>query len=81
MSFLRTRVFLLLVISVLFGISGCSKEGKVYHIGVLQWSEKVQPYLLAYEGVIDSLAEKGYLEGVNVRLSYRNAEQDKGLGT
>lgn len=58
---------------------GCTGEEKVYHIGVLQWTEQVHPYRLTYRGVLDNLTEKGYSEGVNLKLSYHDARQDKAV--
>jgi putative ABC transport system substrate-binding protein len=72
---------LLLFTIFLCQLSGCTKEKTRFHIGVLQWSEQVRPYALTYQGIIDSLSNKGYREGFNLTVSYTNVEQDKTLAT
>lgn len=71
-------VLLLLFISIC-QLSGCTKEKDHFRIGVLQWSEQVYPYSQTYQGIIDSLNNKGYRDGFNLTLDYKNVEQDKEL--
>ncbi len=70
-------LFLFLFLPVLF--SGCGEKQSKFHIGVLQWTEKVYPYRLTYQGVIDGLHDLGFQESVNLTIDYRNVEQDKEL--
>ncbi len=57
----------------------CRERERTVHIGVLQWTEQINSFHLAYRGVIDGLEGKGYKEGLNLRIEYRNAEQDDAL--
>ncbi len=70
-------LFFFLLFSVLS--FGCREELPKYHIGVLQWTEKVYPYRLTYQGVIDGLHDLGFQESVNLTIDYRNVEQDRKL--
>ena len=72
---------ILMVIPVLIclAFSGCKEKNKGFHIGVLQWTEKVQPFNQTYNGVLDGLNDRGYKPGVNLIVDYKNAEQDKKL--
>ncbi|MDO9514616.1 MAG: ABC transporter substrate-binding protein [Syntrophales bacterium] len=56
---------------------GCQKKERTFHIGVLQWTEKIDSFNRTYQGVIDGLEAKGYREGMNLIVGYKNAEQDK----
>ncbi|MFH1951149.1 MAG: ABC transporter substrate-binding protein [Pseudomonadota bacterium] len=62
-----------------FAFSGCKEKNKQFHIGVLQWTEKIQPFNETYKGVLDGLNDKGYKQGINLIVDYKNAEQDKKL--
>jgi putative tryptophan/tyrosine transport system substrate-binding protein len=67
---------LILICSAFFG---CKAKDDVFHIGVLQWTEKLRPFDRTYKGVLDGLSAKGFKQGVNLKITYRNAEQDKAL--
>ena len=58
---------------------GCKAKSEEFHIGVLQWTEKIQAFNKTYKGVLDGLNDKGYKEGVNLKIDYKNVEQDKKL--
>ncbi|MBW2643728.1 MAG: ABC transporter substrate-binding protein, partial [Deltaproteobacteria bacterium] len=58
---------------------GCKTKNKEFHIGVLQWTEKIHAYNQTYKGVLDGLRDKGYKKGVNLEIDYKNVEQDKEL--
>ncbi|MBW2246799.1 MAG: ABC transporter substrate-binding protein [Deltaproteobacteria bacterium] len=58
---------------------GCETKNKEFHIGVLQWTEKIHAFNQTYKGVLDGLKDKGYKEGVNLEIDYKNVEQDKEL--
>ena len=58
---------------------GCQTKNKEFHIGVLQWTEKIHAYKKTYKGVLDGLNDKGYKEGINLEIDYKNVEQDKEL--
>lgn len=60
-------------------LSGCEKQEEVFHIGVLQWTEQIDSFQQTYRGFINCLADKGYREGMNLLVEYRNAEQDGDL--
>jgi putative ABC transport system substrate-binding protein len=57
--------------------TGCREKHPTFHIGILQWTEKVYPYNLTYQGVIDGLHDLGFQESVNLTIDYRNVEQDR----
>lgn len=65
-------------------LGGCSKEEKtekgedIYVIGI---NQLVQHSALdsARQGFIDGLAEKGYVDGVNIKLDYENAQGDAAI--
>ena len=58
---------------------GCQTKNKQFHIGVLQWTEKIHEYKKTYNGVLDGLKDKGYKEGINLEIEYKNVDQDKEL--
>lgn len=58
---------------------GCETKNKEFHIGVLQWTEKIHAFNQTYKGVLDALKDKGYKEGINLGIDYKNVEQDKEL--
>jgi len=60
-------------------VIGCDKKPEPFHIGVLQWTEKVEPFNQTYRGVIDGLADLGFRDGINMNLSFENARQDNAL--
>lgn len=60
-------------------LTGCKAKEKIFHIGVLQWTEKVDAFQKTYKGIIDGLVDKGLREGVNLKINYQNAGQDKRL--
>jgi putative tryptophan/tyrosine transport system substrate-binding protein len=65
------------VFSIHFFASGCEKKPDLFNIGVLQWTEKVEPFNFTFRGVVDGLNDRGYRKGVNLNMIFRNAEQDK----
>lgn len=68
----------LLIPLLAFGFfCGCEQKEKHYTIGVLQWTENIHPYTTTYTGVLDSLNDMGYFNGVNLSLEYINVEQDQ----
>jgi len=58
---------------------GCKTKNKEFHIGVLQWTEKIHAFNQTYKGVLDGLRDKGYKKGINLEIDYKNVEQDKEL--
>ncbi len=55
-----------------------AEEGKTYVIGLAQFAE--HPSLdNCREGFIQGLAEEGFVEGVNVRFDYQNAQADTSI--
>lgn len=71
-------VLLLFLTSLVTGmLFGCEKKEPHYAIGVIQWTEQIQPFIQTYQGILDSLNDKGFLEGVNLTIDYINVEQDK----
>jgi putative ABC transport system substrate-binding protein len=77
--YLKLLVLIAVPALIYFAFFGCRAKDDVFHIGVLQWTEKVRPFELTYNGVIKGLDEKGYRQGVNLKIYYRNADQDKTL--
>ncbi|MCP4105666.1 MAG: ABC transporter substrate-binding protein [Desulfobacteraceae bacterium] len=76
-KYLTAVIFISLLI--FFPFSGCKTKNKVFYIGILQWSEKVEAFNQSCRGVLDGLKNKGYKQGSNLKTDYRNAEQDKKL--
>jgi len=76
---LGSLVFMAIIALISFAFFGCQKNDKEFHIGVLQWTEKVEAYNQTYKGVFDGLNHKGYKEGLNLKIDYKNVEQDKKL--
>ena len=64
---------------IVFAFFGCKTKNTVIHIGILQWTEQLEPHKQTYRGVLDGLIDKGYKEGINLRIDYKNVEQDKRL--
>jgi putative ABC transport system substrate-binding protein len=58
---------------------GCKAKNKEFHIGVLQWTEKIHAYNQTYKGVLDALENKGYKQGMTLKIIYKNVDQDKDL--
>jgi putative ABC transport system substrate-binding protein len=58
---------------------GCKAKNKEFHIGVLQWTEKIHAYNQTYKGVLDALENKGYKQRMTLEIDYKNVEQDKDL--
>jgi putative ABC transport system substrate-binding protein len=56
---------------------GCKAKHKAFRIGVLQWTEKIHAYNQTYKGVLDALEDKGFKQGITLKIIYKNAEQDK----
>ncbi|WP_163339963.1 ABC transporter substrate-binding protein [Desulfopila sp. IMCC35008] len=72
----NTFLFLLLTLLVTVLLCGCEKKEPHYTVGVIQWTEQIQPFIQSYRGILDSLNDKGFLEGVNLTIDYVNVEQD-----
>ncbi len=72
------KLFLIsaILLTMNFIVSGCEKKAEYFQIGVLQWTEKVEPFNKTYRGVKDGLNDKGYRQDVNLRIIFRNVEQD-----
>ncbi len=78
----RHLAFVVLIISAMvihIVFYGCKAKDEIFHIGILQWTEKVQPFNQTYKGLLEGLKDKGYQDAMNLKLDYRNAEQDKAL--
>lgn len=54
---------------------GCEKKPKLFQIGILQWTQQIEPFNETFRGVIDGLHDRGYRKGINLNLIFRNAEQ------
>jgi putative ABC transport system substrate-binding protein len=76
---LRLVVLVISTILVNFSFFGCKAKDEIFNVGILQWSEKVQPFRQTYKGLLDGLKDKGYQDGMNLKIDYQNAEQDKAL--
>lgn len=67
-------IFLVLVLLLVFSLN-VGAEAEKFEIGISQFVE--HPSLdLARKGFIDQLAEKGYLEGKNLKIEFQNAQAD-----
>ena len=67
----------LLIAAAIVPVTGCSTT-QMYKVGISQ--VVTHPALDATrQGIIDGLAEKGYVEGVNVEFDYQNSEGDSTL--
>lgn len=76
---LRILVFFTIITVISFADFGCQKKSQEFYIGVLQWTEKIEAYNQTYKGLLDVLDYKGYKEGLNLKIDYKNVEQDKNL--
>jgi len=76
---LKSLVFIAIITVISFAVFGCTKKDQEFDIGVLQWTEKIQAFKQTYKGVLDGLNFKGYKEGLNLNIDYKNVEQDKNL--
>lgn len=54
----------------------CDEKKRHFHIGVLQWTEKVEPFNETHRGVMEGLIDRGYRKGINLKVTFGNAEQD-----
>ncbi|MBW1705594.1 MAG: ABC transporter substrate-binding protein [Deltaproteobacteria bacterium] len=77
--YLRFVVLVTTPILICLIFFGCEAKNRKFHIGVLQWTEKIQAFNKTYKGVLDGLNDKGYRQGINLEIDYRNAGQDKNL--
>jgi len=75
----KSLVFIVIITVISLFVCGCQRNDKEFHIGVLQWTEKVEAYNQTYKGVSDGLSSKGYKQGLNLKIDYKNVEQDKNL--
>jgi putative tryptophan/tyrosine transport system substrate-binding protein len=66
---------LLLAIFATCAIPGCDPAG-THQIGILQWTEAVFPFHETHRGLVEGLTDKGYRAGANLKVLYRDAEQD-----
>lgn len=57
-------------------VCGCDKKVEIYRVGVLQWTQNVEPFNQTYRGVLDGLADRGFREGINLALIFADADQD-----
>ncbi len=78
-NYRRLHFVIAIILVVSFVVTGCGKKKTEFRIGVLQWTEKIEPFNETYKGVVDGLKDKGYRDGLNLFIDYRNAEQDKEL--
>jgi putative ABC transport system substrate-binding protein len=78
-KYLKRMAFISTLIIFYLPCFGCQTKNKELHMGVLQWTEKIHAYKRTYEGVLDGLNDKGYKEGINLEIDYKNVEQDKDL--
>ena len=77
----RRSVFLfcgiiLLLFSILF-LNGCGDNRSSKTVGVLQWTENVEPFTQTYKGIIEGLRDQGFKVDSNLQIIYRNVEQDE----
>jgi putative ABC transport system substrate-binding protein len=75
----KLGVLAIFMMLIYFSLFGCKAKDEIFHVGILQWTEKVQPYRQTYNGLLDGLKDKGYQDGMNLKIDYQNAEQDKAL--
>ena len=78
-KYLRFIFFIVTPMLISFTFFGCKEKSKRFNIGILQWTEKIQVFNQTYKGIIDGLNDKGYREGLNLEIDYKNVEQDKKL--
>lgn len=77
---MRNVSFLPVVMGLLLAClntGGCESPPPALRIGIIQWTERVEPFNHTFRGVIDGLRDRGYREKVNMELLTRNAEQSK----
>ena len=78
-KYLNFTILMTILILICIAFFCCKAKEETFHIGVLQWTEKVEAFNQTYKGVIDGLRDKGYIDGINLKITYRNVEQDKAL--
>lgn len=78
-KYLKSMALISTLMIFYFLCLGCQTKNKDFHIGVLQWTEKIHVFNLTYKGVLDGLKDKGYKEGINLKIDYKNVAQDKEL--
>jgi len=76
-TFHKWSLLLLFLTGFALIISSCGENEQKFHLGVLQWTEKVQPYQQTYKGIIDSLSDSGFKTDLNLKIDYLNVEQDQ----
>lgn len=59
---------------IVFALNGCYNSQETKRIGILMWSEGLVGYRQALQGIRDGLRDSGYREGLNLEITYRNAE-------
>lgn len=76
-------VAILLTLVLIMGLAACTatdagsddSKGETYTVGVIQYAP--HPSLdNCYEGIVQGLAEAGYVEGENLELDFQNAQGD-----
>ena len=75
-----TWIYLIVVLSmIVVSVSGCTTDSdKIYTVGISQIV--THPALDAVrQGIMDGLAEKGYVVGENIEYDYQNSEGDMAL--
>jgi putative ABC transport system substrate-binding protein len=77
--YLKFVVLVTTAMLITSGFFGCNARDEIFHVGILQWTEKVPPFSQTYKGVLDGLKDKGYKDGMNLKINYQNVEQDKEL--
>lgn len=77
MRFFQKTLLLIFIVAAFSILCSCKQKENVYTIGVLQWTESIEPYKTTYSGILDSLNDLGYLKGINLNIKYNNVEQDQ----
>ena len=71
----KMRSFMLSICLCFTALSGCAKENELITIGLAQIVEHPSLNTIR-EAIIDELAVLGYVEGENITIDYKNAQNE-----
>ncbi len=64
-------IFLILLFFLIFLIlSSCKPSVKKYTLVVIQYTKRVPSYVFTYNGIVEGLKDKGYIDGLNLKIYF-----------
>ncbi len=73
-----SKLFIVSLPVLVLLFQGCTKK-ESYKLAVLQWSDRVPAYCNAFDGFMDTLRVKGYVEGVNLKALRFSCNENREL--